>query len=264
MSKPAALVSSGDEVKFMVFGNAGVGKTAFLGTTINDPRTAPVVWLDLEGGTKSIKSKTRVLSSISELGNPQEGLIDVIRVKDFKDLQSAYDWLFGMRYVNQRIVYRSLVIDSLTEVNNACLKHVMANAPMKEMRLELDVPEQRDYLKTNQLMKLLIRSLRDLENLHVFYSALPQIKAEEEVSNLAYLKPNLIGKLADEAVAIMDFVGYLKSKSNRSREMVFQPEGRIVAKERSEPGRWIKSIQAKDADTPLTITQFMDALEGRK
>lgn len=260
------LIEAGDEVKFMVYGQSGVGKTRFLGTAIDDPRTAPVVWLDLEGGTRTIKSKCRLLNSVKELGEPVEGKIDVLRIKDWTDIQDAYEFLFDSRYARKRSPYRSVVMDSLTEINYMGVKFCTESAPQinrvslkagSNRAIDFLVPSQADYMVASNLMKVLLRGFRDLEGLNVFYSALPQNKADGDGadSSLAYIKPNLVGKLADEAVAIMEYVGYLRSTRTGAREMIFQPEGRIVAKERSEDNKWIKKL------VDPTITSFMDELE---
>jgi len=258
MAKPEYLIKPGAEIRSIIFGNSGVGKTNFLGSAIDDDRTSPVVWLDLEGGTKSIQSRCRFLDNINELGDPQPGLIDVIRVRAWTDVQSVYDFLFNARHLQKRTLYRSVVMDSLSEINYASLKHCMKEIGPTH-RAEADVPEQRDYLRTNSLMKDMLRAFRDLEGVHVFFSALPQVKAEKDISEISYLKPNLIGKLADEAVAIVDYVGYLRAKMDKKREMIFQPEGKIIAKERSEFGHHIAKLEGN----PITMTQFMNAIEGK-
>lgn len=255
------------DVTAMIYGNSGVGKTRFLATATDDPRTSPTVWIDLEGGTKSIRSKVRVLNGIAELGDPVPGLIDVIRVKTWTDVQNVYNWLFQARYEKKRVVYKALVIDSLTEINNLALDFSWKGGGVGEnTMLTSDVPQQRDYLKTNTLMKKMLRALRDMEDIHIFMSALPQNKAEnpKDENSPVWTKPNLVGKLADEAVAIVDYAGYLRAKLDGSREMIFQPEGRIIAKERSEDTSHIKTIKAPNRDSFITISAFMDAALNEK
>ena len=242
-----------DAVKMMIYGNSGVGKTDLLGTAINDPRLRPVLWIDLEGGTRTIRSKCRYLKSTPELGKPEPGKIDVIRITQWRQMQEIYNFLFDARYQAKREVYKSLCMDSLTEINYLCLRH--AQGLSTTPKIDPTVPEQRDYLKASTMMKTMLRSLRDLEGLNVFLSALPQLKAEDEGSSLAYLKPSLIGKLADEAVAIVEFTGYLRTRNGSKREIIFQPEGRIIAKERSERNSWIGKIEDP------TLTKILDEIK---
>jgi len=268
IEKPDPLILPGDEIRMMIYGFSGVGKTEILGSAMNDPRTSPVLWLDLEGGVKTIRSKCRTRIgdrelTVQDLGNPEPGLADVLRIREYKDIQSAYDFVFHSRFNDKRRIYRSIVVDSLTEVNGSALEHCKATDPNKALKLDPDVAQLRDYLACNGIMKKLLRGFRDLEGIHVWYSALPkQDEIDDPTNNLKYMKPNLIGKLADEAVGIMDYVSFLRADNKGLRELIFQPEGRIIAKEWSEAGKWIKTIKAKSVDEPITITQILDAVLG--
>lgn len=241
-----------DGIRAMFFADPGAGKTTLIGTAADDERTWPGILLDLEGGLGSIRSKVRLVEGVKGLGNPEKGKLDVVRIKRWTDIQEVYDWMWNDKYEAKRSIYRSISADSMSEVNYLALRHVMAKNTGGQPRLEADVPEQRDYLKANNLMKVMLRGFRDIEGLHVFMTALAQLKAEE--SSAAMIMPSLIGKLSAEAMAIVDYVGYLRSNVQKEREMIFQPEGRIRAKERTEMGKQIKVLKNP------TMTTFLDAL----
>lgn len=242
-----------DDVKALIYGMPGGGKTTFVSSAIADPRTTPCILLDLEGGTKSIKSLTRVIDW-SDIGKPVEGKIDVIRIKDFPDLQRMYDFLFDRKQEDVRSSYKCVIIDSLTEVNYVNLKFCLKSAPASVIRMEPDMPEQRDYMKSNYSMKTLIRGFRDIEGLHVFYTATQQERTEGD-SKLVMIKPNLIGKLAEEVMAIVDIVAYQKYSATRKQyEMAFIPEGRFVAKARTERDKPLEKL------VDPTVTKLLDAL----
>jgi hypothetical protein len=241
-----------EELRLLVYGDSGVGKTWFAGTANEDKRTAPVLWLDLEGGIRTLGPKVRKLSDAKDIGTPEEGKIDVLRVKDWKTLQAAYDFLYKTTYKDKRKVYKTVVLDSATELNYMALQSVLGDAG--KQRLEPDVPEIRDYLKTSSMMKVLLRAFRDIEGLHVVLLALAQVK-NEETSTLAKISPSMLGKLSTEIMALFEYTGYLKISVKGEREMIFQPESRISAKERSIPGKAIKMI------TDPTMTKLLDSIE---
>lgn len=249
----------GEEIKALIYGSPGTGKTRFCGSASTDPRTAPVLMLDLEGGIRTLSGRTRVLEDVSQLGKPLDGTIDVLRVRTWPGMQKVYDFLFEAKSKDTRGAYNTLIVDSLTEANQMALMYVTTNSPMP--KLEVDIPEQRDYQKSHDLMKKFLRGLRDLEGLHVFYTALPKMAAEE-TSSIARIKPSLVGRLAEEAMAILDFVGYLRVNNTKERELVFQPEGRVDAKERTREGFPIGVL------VQPTVSTFLDAIEasneGRK
>lgn len=254
-SSPSAKSDESDELRAIIYGTPGSGKTTFAATANKDKRTSPCLMLDLEGGTKSIRSQRRFVE-ISELGSPQPGLIDILRIRDFDDLRRAYDFLFDRKFKDPRSSYNSLIGDSLTEINYLSLKFMMNKTPPGVARLEADVPEQRDYLKTNSAMKDMLRAFRDIEGLHVIWTALPQERTEGEGSKLIQVKPSLIGKLADESMAIVDVVGFMQfDRLAKQYELVLRPEGRFVAKVRTEV-----------SDNPLTkivdptVGKLLDAL----
>src|SRR3954470_23962049 len=90
--KPSALKFC----KGLVFSPAGNGKTTFLGTAQEDPRTAPMLLLDFEGGTESL-----------------DGLdIDVAPIHSWED----YDEVFEM-LLSEEHGYRSLGVDSVSETH---------------------------------------------------------------------------------------------------------------------------------------------------
>lgn len=240
-------------IKLIVYGDSGTGKTWFAGTANDDPRTSPVLWIDLEGGTRTIADRVRKLESLNDLGNPQPGFIDVVRIRTFGQLQKVYDFLYTSKYRDQRAVYKTVVIDSLTEINQLVLQQAMSDSPVK--RLEIDVPEQRDYLKANSTMKAILRALRDIDGLHVILTALAQT-IEDDATGAVRIKPALIGKLRDEAQAIVEYVGYLRiNVTSKKREIIFQPEGRINAKERSHPKAQIGSL------TDPSMTSLLDKIQ---
>ncbi len=252
-----------DAIRMIIYGNAGVGKTELLSTLLDDPRTNRPLWIDSESGLRSIRSKIRRIDSVKDLGKPEPGKIDVIFLERWGSLQKIYDFLFTKIYAEKRLQYNCVVIDSLTEVNAACVAAAINESP--EMKIDRGVARMQDYLKVNQQMKDMIRAFRSLEGLHCFFTALPQFKAEnpKDENSKVMIKPSLVGKLADEATALVDYVAYMKSSSSGSRKLQFQPDSLTFAKERSEKGKLINVIESANKDSYITMTMVLDAIEGK-
>lgn len=241
-------------VKLLIYGSPGAGKTEFLASADKDERTSPLLWLDLEGGTSTFESRVRKID-ISEIGNPVEGMIDVVRIKTWDEVKKTYDFLWNAKYTDKRAVYKALAMDSLTEINDFALQRTLNES--SAARLEPGVPEQRDYLKTNQLMKKMLRGLRDIEDLSVFMTALPK-EAVDLDGGIQQIQPALIGKLSYEAMAMVDFGVYLRVNSTKKqRELHFDQKGKAIAKRRDEQRRFIEPLLNP------TMTKFLDVYEGK-
>lgn len=253
-------IELGDDIRAMFYGESGAGKTPLLGTLIDDPRTTPTLMIDLEGGLKSIKSKVRLVNGLKDLGKPVPGKIDVWRIRDFSEIQQVYDFLFTSRYRDKKLVYKALAMDSLTEINSLCTNHVLG----KSSSLKIDQKQAKfdEFRKVNSMMKDMIRAFRDIEGMHVFYTALPQLKPEnpKDENSRVWIKPALVGQLADQAVALVDYVGYLKIGPGGKRILQFHKDPMAFAKERAEKGKLIKVIEGASADDYITMTRVLNAM----
>lgn len=220
------------KIKLLVYGPSGHGKTTLLGTAIDDPRLRPMAFLNFEGGTISIASKTRDIA-VDDLGHPEEGLIDVVDVQSWGDFDRVYEKLRGLTNV-----YRSIGVDSLTEVNYLNLRDAVSLATQADPKHDADIPEMRDYQRSAVRLRALVRQFRDLDA-HVFFSALSQ-DSENSQTGLSERRPALTGKLSEEIVGLLDVVGYLAIVEDDEaswRRLLCQPASRCMAKDRSEGGR---------------------------
>ena len=220
-------------VRMLIYGGSGVGKTVFCSTALDCPHTNPVIWVDFENRTSSIRSKVRRITA-KEIGNPQPGVIDVVTAKSVQDLQDIYDKLFQLGSKNP---YKCLVLDSLTEINSMFLSRVRAGGDAKATPLRLEalarVSEERMlYGPTQRMILDMLRGFRDMENMHILCTALPQ-EATDPVDDMEKVMPMLTGKLRQVVVSMMDICAYYDTQGQK-RIMRFQPKGRIVAKDAIE------------------------------
>lgn len=166
-------------LKALIFGPYGSGKTHFLGTAQEDPRTFPAIYLDFEGGDQTLAGLD----------------IDEARVRTWDDFNSVYDGLS-----KGEGGYRTILLDSLSET------HIFALMEINETQGRDDVLQIQDYGKASIQMRRLIRLFRDLPY-HVFMTAQDKTDKEARVGNVK--KPALAGQMADEAPGLFDLCGYL-------------------------------------------------------
>ncbi len=225
-----------DALKILVYSPPGHGKTTLLGTAAGDPRISPMLVLEFEGGTRSIRSKVRKIG-IEDLGklSPSLNVIDVIQIQQWADFEVVYDFLDTANHG-----YKSLGLDSLSEMNYLNMTEALRTAIKEDKRHDPDIPEQRDYLRSAGQMRRLVRFFRDLP-MHVFFTAGAGIQQDPRTKeNKAW--PALAGKLAFEIPGLVEIVGYLAvvdlepDSPTTARWLFVQPTPRFEAKDRTEGG----------------------------
>lgn len=225
-------------LKALVYSPSGHGKTRFLGTANDDPRTKPMLLLDFEGGTQSLAGRR----------------IDVVQIRSWADFTKVYAYL--RTKVHE---YKSVGIDSVSEVQRFALMTLLDTDP-NTARPDADSLVQRDYTRAHTQMRRLLRSFRDLP-LHVFYTALAKDVAEPRTGTVKI--PMLAGVLAEEIVATMDAVMYLALTPNPETK-----ENDRALLLHSIPGFRIKVRAPIGSDPPPslddpTVTSLLNALTTR-
>lgn len=261
-SKAAAVkspVTVTDPLKMLVYAPSGHGKTFLAGTAVGDKRLMPMVIADFEGGTRSIRSKTTIVP-LEDFPDfvPSLDKIVVVRIKHWEDFDVIYEVVHSSDNP-----YRSLVIDSLSELNYLTLSEVVSAAVKSDRGHDPDVPERQDYLRSSTQMRKLIRFFRDLD-MHTIFTAQANEKENPQTHRMQAV-PNLTGKLVFEVPGLVDIVAYLGVMDDADEEgdpivvrsLLVQPTGRFMAKARDEDGRLGEAI-----DDP-TLPKIMDLLDGK-
>lgn len=172
----------------LFYGPPGHGKTVLLGTAALDERTAPILILDLEGGTQSLA------------GLPGEGTDYVIEtVRDWQD----YNTQFARLQANDE-GFKSVGVDSAAETHIGALLQILDAE--KRRRNDPDALQIQDYGKAMIQMRRFIREFRDLP-LHTFYTA--HSREEKDPREGLITVPSFSGKLAYEIPGMLDLSGYL-------------------------------------------------------
>lgn len=197
-----------------MYGEPGAGKTHFIGTADDHEDTRPVLLLDVEGGTTTIRKRSG---------------IDVVSIR-------SIDQLIKVQHALHREnagYYKTVAIDSLTELQKLDMVTVMRLAKEKNPNnTDEDVPDQRAWGKSGERIRRIVRAYRDLP-MNTIYTAHAGEKVDDFGSSYY---PSLPGKLRGEVPGFMDVVGYLVAKQDKSgmkRTMQFAKTQRVIAKDRT-------------------------------
>ena len=181
-----------EHLNMIIYGDTGAGKTHLCGTALDFIETSPPLFIDFEGGTKTLHGKD----------------IDVVRPKNWKEIQTIYEFLI---HGNEK--YKCVVIDPLTELQK---RHSMGTI-MGELNVDTEgyvdlekaiAPTRQDWLRSGEQMRKLIRAFRDLAYLpekkrrvHVIMTALEKFDEKKQT-----VCPQLPGALGLECGAMVDIL----------------------------------------------------------
>jgi hypothetical protein len=225
----------------LVYGDSGIGKTTLLGSADDAPLLRPMLLIDVEGGTESLR-----------LRYPDT---DIVRVESWPQMQEVYNELHRAKHK-----YRTVGVDSLTEIQKLNMYWIMQELLKNNeaTRVDPDVPSMREWGKNLEQMRKFVRAFRDLK-MNTIFTALAK-EDKDGQSGAIKLRPNLSGKLAQEIPAFLDVVGYYYSKevveegeTLSIRCLLTQATERHIAKDRT--GR-LPMVLKKPTMKELTTTIF--------
>jgi len=201
-------------LKMLIYGPPGAGKTVLAATAADVPEMCPVLCVDVEGGTLSIRDKK----------------VSVLRVKTFAELIQLLEILRSGHHN-----WKTVVIDSLTEVQKLNMYEVMRRVTTQDPTRDPDMPGLREYGKNTEQIRRLIRGYRDLVGTHVIFTALTN-EVKDERTGVVKTLPALTGKLAVEVPGFLDIVAYLSVAEQDGAEvrvLVTDMTTRVLAKHRA-------------------------------
>lgn len=216
-----------DYVKVLIYGVPGAGKTYLAGSAADVPEMSPVLFIDMEGGTKTIRnlwpdvSVVRIRDRFDDKGR--------LKKSAWQILQDVYEDL--KKGVGK---YKTIVIDSLSEAQKVSMYSVMSGTTEKDPERDPDIPAMRDWGKSGEQMRRFVRAFRDLD-CHVIFTALANDNKDQMTGKVS-VKPSLPGKLADEIPAYLDEVLYLYTRATKDgidRKLLSEPTEKYSAKDRS-------------------------------
>jgi len=258
-------------LKMMVYGPYGAGKTWLSATAREVEAMKDILLIDAEAGTLTIAGwpiDVISINSFDQFARVHEYLRLHCRFRDGKNVEKQKELEAKYRGVALDKIktprqYRTVIVDSLTEVQKYCMYQLLG---IKVGEVALDVesprPEWAEWGKSSEMMRLLVRSFRDLP-MHVIFVCAEQ-RQQDETGRYHYL-PALPGKLAGEVQGFLDVVAYLRSslpteKSDQVRRRLFiQPGATYDAKDRYHAG----AMALPYIDEP-TIAKFIETEGGER
>jgi AAA domain-containing protein len=176
-----------ESINMLIYGDSGVGKTVFCGTGERS------LILGLESGAIS--------------AGRQNSSADLWPVKSWQDVEDCYLYLRDNAHP-----YKWLHIDSLTDMQEKLLRHILGKAVAARPNQDPDIPAIQDHQKWQNMLKRFVNDFNDLP-VNVCYTALVMRRENEEAEDL--MLPLILGKDYEISAAIcgkMHVVGYMSSK----------------------------------------------------
>lgn len=209
-------------LNILIYGDSGVGKTILAGSADAVAEMSPVLVIDIEGGTESLK-------------HSYPG-VDVVRVETWDQMQAVYNELHA-----GKSGYKTVILDSLTEIQKFNMYYIMERAAKKNPNQDTDVPSMREWGINLEQCRKLVRAFRDLP-MNAIFTALAKDDRNDR-TGITTTKPSLSGKLAGEVAAFVDVVGYYyvrqavdpndKEKVTYHRRLLTATTEQFIAKDRS-------------------------------
>ena len=221
-------------VKALIHSPPGHGKTHFLGTAQEDPRTFPMAFLNFEAGEQS-------LSGLD---------IDVFDIRDARDYDDVYKQLR-----DPKTPYQSVGVDSITETQISTLLQILDTDTIS--RADPDQLAQQDWGIILIRMRRIVRQFVKMLPMHVFMTALSK---DDVVARVGTVKtPAIQGQFAFELPGVLDVVGYLALEENADGEvqrvLLLHDYPKFSVKVRAP---WDKTVPSEIVDP--TVTKLLDAL----
>ncbi|MEE9601275.1 MAG: AAA family ATPase, partial [Thermoplasmata archaeon] len=246
---PPFIIESQQEIlrwlNLLIYGDYGVGKTHLAGTSADVPQMRDVILINAEAGDLTLSGK--------EYSFP---LIDSIRVNDYATVARVYDFLkvhckyrdandtdklrdlearlrgVDAKKIKKPRMYRTVLIDSGTEVESYCMNALLGITDATKMDEEMASAEWGEYKRNLNMVKRMVRNFRDLP-MHVIMTC-AQRWVQDEAKKFNY-HPAMTGQLSDAVQGFMDMVGYYitsgtSEEGKTNRRLYVAPTGRFKAK----------------------------------
>lgn len=252
-------------LKGMIYGNYGTGKTTLTASADDVESMRDVLYIDAEAGDMSLVDRPDLdrigISSYAQMARIFEFLRIHCRLRDANDLDQLRQLEAKVRSVPVEQIknprrYRTVVIDSISELHKYCMYQLLGvRIGDRALDVEPDSPEFKEWGQASEMVRLMVRSFRDLP-MHVLFVASETVVEDEKKRQLR--RPNLPGKLGAEVQGFLDIVGYLIAFPNEqgslTRRLYLQPGQTYQAKHRISQQFQVQFLESPSMQGLLNLT----------
>jgi hypothetical protein len=168
-------------------------------------------------------------------------------------MPQIYDWLAASIARGDADFYKTIVIDSLSELHKRAMDAVLINE-------KHDMPHQADWGRSMEYIRRVVRKFRDLPIHTVF--VMGSVFKEDPTTGMSEHMPNLPGKLAPEVSGYFDILGYLNMERARpgefERRLRVQPSPKWRAKDRTS------TLGAFLGEDQLDLSKVIGYINGKE
>jgi phage nucleotide-binding protein len=200
----AADVAQAWGLNILLYGQSGSGKTTLASTAQDSPHGRDVLFIDVEGGTRSISDRADIA---------------VYKPMRWEDLKEVYQALNAGGHT-----FKTVVVDSLSDVQTLALKSVVG---------DVGTPDQRSWGATNEKLIGFVRALKNLaysQQVNSVFTAL--VREEKDENGVLVSRPAMTPGSALNVCAAVDNVGYLTKNDKGERILHLEGTKHFIAKTR--------------------------------
>lgn len=198
-------------INLVVYGPAGVGKTTFAASAQDSEYGKDVLFIDVEGGVRSIADRDD---------------ITVFRPESFDEIRDLY-----LELKSGSLPFKTVVVDSIGEAQALGLTTILRSS-------KTGITSLQDYGKSNEQITGFVRGLRGMaqsNGINVVFTALA-VETKDETTGAVLTRPALTPKARETIIGAVDMCGYLTQNRDGTRVLKFAPHPNYEAKLRQPMG----------------------------
>lgn len=205
-------------LNLLVYGDFGVGKTRLAASAQDIPEMQDAIFLDIESGGRTIQDREDIdavtITAFSQFARVYEFLRMHCQARDANDVEKMkkLESFFKTIDPNNPFVvdkpkrYHTVIVDSLTEVQKYCMYQLLGvTVGQFALDMEPENPQYAEWNKSTEMIRLLVRSFRNLDMNTIFVCS--RLEDQDEKKRFFHA-PALPGKLSNEVQGFFDAVGY--------------------------------------------------------